>query len=502
MENLTKEQQVILDNLSDSDVDDTFPENWDKDFQRSILSMLLQDKYFLLQGRNLIRSCYFTDKAQKLICDLLFKFYDEYNDLPTKKCLSHEISVTVEDEAKRLYFLGELSALYQSYHSGLDSREYLQDNIVNFAQTQKIKVAFKDSMKVMKDYGIRDQNTWDKVKVILREALLLEKNFDIGLDYFNQLESRYDEIEESQESGEKFITNFPSIDEELQGGIGRGEIAAVVSASGVGKSLWLANIANWNVLRGKRVLYLSTEMKQNKVAMRIDSILTGIPIHELIDRREEVISKIKKVVHDKDDKRLFLLKRFPSKTADINTFRAYYSQVVLHGFKPDLVIVDYVGEMKDYSDLPKHESRERMVGDLTQWCGEEDFGLLTALQPNRTGKEVSRSGYIDDDHFGDSYGQIRPLDACWSLNQNDSEKALGLMRVYVIKHRDGNSHYRFFAQVDGKNANCTLRMREVSKDYYDQLLNEKKEFASQNMKLSSMKGSSLPQEIDLEDLKR
>src|SRR5690606_35057560 len=214
---LTKEQQVILDNLSDSDVDDTFPENWDKDFQRSILSMLLQDKYFLLQGRNLIRSCYFTDKAQKLICDLLFKFYDEYNDLPTKKCLSHEISVTVEDEAKRLYFLGELSALYQSYHSGLDSREYLQDNIVNFAQTQKIKVAFKDSMKVMKDYGIRDQNTWDKVKVILREALLLEKNFDIGLDYFNQLESRYDEIEESQESGEKFITNFPSIDEELQG---------------------------------------------------------------------------------------------------------------------------------------------------------------------------------------------------------------------------------------------------------------------------------------------
>tara|TARA_Y100000034_G_scaffold103692_1_gene129545 strand:- start:19798 stop:21300 length:1503 start_codon:yes stop_codon:yes gene_type:complete len=497
---LTSEQQVILDNLGDPEIDESFPDNWDKDFQRSILSMLLADRHFLLQSRDKIVPRYFVDKAQRLICELLFDFYDEYNDSPQKKYLVHEITHRVEDEKKRLYFLGELNVLFNYYYPGLETREYLQDNIINFAQTQKIKVAIKDSMKVMKDYGVRDQSTWDKVGIILKDALLLERNFDLGLDYFKDLDARYDSLMESEEIGERFITNFPSIDDELGGGIGRGEIAAIVSASGVGKSVFLANVATWNVLRGKRVLYLSTEMKQNKVAMRIDAIMTGVPIWDLVNRREEVVAKVKRVVRDNEDKRMFMLKRFPSKSADINTFRAYYSQVTMHGFKPDLVIVDYVGEMKDYTNIPKHESRERMVGDLTQWCGEEDFSLFTALQPNRTGKQESRSGYIDDDHFGDSYGQIRPLDACWSLNQNNRENSLGLMRVYVIKHRDGSAHYPFYAQVDGKFGGCTLRMKEVSKEFYSKALNEKKESAIERVKLEPI-GDAYPQEIDIEELR-
>jgi KaiC/GvpD/RAD55 family RecA-like ATPase len=501
METLTTEQQDILDNLGDSEIDESFPDNWDKEFQRSILAMLLADSHFLLMSRDKIVPRYFVDKAQRLICELLFEFYDEYNNAPAKKYLVHEITLRVDDEKKRIYFLGELNVLTNYFYPGLETRDYLQDNIVNFAQTQKIKVAFKDSMKAMKDYGVRSSETWDKVGVILRDALLLEKNFDLGLDYFDDPDARYDEMAEQCELGEKFITRMPSIDDELVGGIGRGEIAAVVSASGVGKSVFLANIATWNVLRGKRVLYLSTEMKQNKVAMRIDSIMTGISIKDLVKRRKEVVAELKRTVFDKEDKKLFMLKKFPSKSADINTFRAYHSQVQMHGFKPDLVIVDYVGEMKDYADIPKHESRERMVGDLTQWCGEEDFGLFTALQPNRTGKEVSRSGYIDDDHFGDSYGQIRPLDACWSLNQNDNEKSLGLMRGYVIKHRDGESHYPFYVHSDGKFGNCTLRMSEVSKDTYMKTLNEKKEYTSNNTSLPPLVGTVAPDELDLETLK-
>lgn len=504
MEQLTSEQQIILDNLSDPEIEESFPDNWDKEFQRSILSMLLADRHFLLQSRDMVHPRYFVDKSHRLICELLFEFYDKYKDPPQKKYLSHEITHRVEDEKKRLYFLGELNVLSNFYYPGLETRDYLSDNIVNFAQTQKIKVAFKDSMKVMKDYGVRDDATWGKVGTILRDALLLEKNFDPGLDYFKNIEERYDELLHAEEHGEKFITNFPSIDDELGGGLGRGEIGAVCAPSGVGKSIFLANVATWNLLRGKRVLYLSTEMKQNKVAMRIDAILTNTAVYELAQKRKEVIERIREVVVDNEDQRMFMLKWFPAKSADINSFRAYLSQLTLHnGFKPDLVIVDYVGEMKDYTDVPKHESRERIVGDLTQWCAEEDFTLLTALQPNRTGKEVSRSGYIDDDHFGDSYGQIRPLHACWSLNQNDKENALGLMRVYVIKHRDGSAHYPFYAQVQRRAPGLTgtLRMKEVSKEFYVKSLNEQKEYASQQVELEKVQGSALPQELDINDLK-
>ena len=509
---LTSEQQDILDNLGDSEADESFPDNWDKEFQRSILAMLLADKHFLLQSRDKVLPRYFVDKAQRLICEVLFELYDKYNAIPEKKFIAHEIKHRVEDEKKRVYFLGELNVLANYFYPGLDQRDYLQDNIVNFAQTQKIKVAFKDSMKVMKDYGVRCSETWDKVGILLRDALLIDKNFDMGLDYFSDPSARYDEMAEQEEIGERFVTGFPSVDDELMGGLGRGEIAAVVSASGVGKSVLLANIATINVLRGKKVLYLSTEMKQNKVAMRIDSIMTGISIKELVKRREDVIANLKRVVRDHENKQMFMLKRFPAKSADINTFRSFYAQIGMHGFKPDLVIVDYVGEMKDYSDIPKHESRERMVGDLTRWCQEEDFCLFTALQPNRAGKEVSRSGYIDDDHFGDSYGQIRPLDACWSLNQSDNENSLGLMRGYVIKHRDGSSHYPFYVKVDGKYGDCTLRMTEIGKDTYKIRMNEKKEYTHEQTgtSMGSFKGNADasvgdgfvgPNELDVDELK-
>lgn len=48
---LTAEQQSILDNLVEPEGDESFPDNWDKEFQRSILAMLLSDRYFLLQSR-------------------------------------------------------------------------------------------------------------------------------------------------------------------------------------------------------------------------------------------------------------------------------------------------------------------------------------------------------------------------------------------------------------------------------------------------------------------
>jgi hypothetical protein len=146
--------------------------------------------------------------------------------------------------------------------------------------------------------------------------------------------------------------------------------------------------------------------------------------------------------------------------------RAYYAQVVQEGFKPDLVIVDYIGEMQDYPGMPIHESRPKMVRDLRGFAVLEQICILTAMQPaTGSSREVIKlGGVIDDDNTGDAKAQNRPLDAFWSINQLNDEKECGVARLFVIKHRDGKSRFISHIQFDYD----TLKMRQISESKYKQ----------------------------------
>ena len=132
-------------------------------------------------------------------------------------------------------------------------------------------------------------------------------------------------------------------------------------------------------------------------------------------------------------------------------------------FNPDLVIVDYIGEMKDYPGMPTWESRQKMTRDLRGFAVEEKICLLTAMQPNRSGKEAVKAGLlIDDENLSDSYGQVRPLDAMWTINQTIVERGCGVARIFIAKHRDGESRKQFYVQFNMKN----LKIDQISEERY------------------------------------
>ena len=152
------------------------------------------------------------------------------------------------------------------------------------------------------------------------------------------------------------------------------------------------------------------------------------------------------------------------------------------GFKPDLIVVDYIGEMKDYPNMPTWESRYRIVRDLRGFATEEGVCIFTAMQPNKNAREAQNTegigpGVIDDTNLADSYGQIRPLDGCWSINQMHQEKEAAMARIFVIKHRHGKSRFTFYVEYDYKSKNeqenekykraGTLAMTEISAAEYD-----------------------------------
>ena len=427
---LTLEERETLKSCADPDAIVSNQYKWDQELQREVLGLLLNDRFFTLQADGLIKPEYFVSETHQLVAGIIFKHFAKYKTLPNRTQLFQEIKdklVNAPPESK-VFIFGELNTVYEYYLPGAETREYYLDKITNFAKGMAMRRAFSQCLEEYKRAPEEDE-TFAKIELLIRKALNTERNIDLGLDYFQTFEERYARMEEKIRTGDYFVTGFKEIDDAFKwGGLDRGEIGSVVGLSGTGKSVFLVNAAMANLHRGKKVLYISLEIDTDRCAERFDAQFanpepfgdahTGVTNKNLYEKKESVFAALREYVAEKDDRRLLVVKQFPGASLDTAALRAYYSQVKMLGFEPELVIVDYIGQMKDLPNMPTYESREKLVDQLRAFAVEERVCVMTAMQPDGRSREVVKlGGVIDDENLADSKGQIRGLDACWSINQ-------------------------------------------------------------------------------------
>lgn len=464
--------------------------SWDLEFQRHIIALLMVDQQFLVQSMDLIKPSYFANKAHRIACSILFKLFKKYKTMPKKSFLMQEFKEELKSDKAKLAHIGEVVALYDYFEPGLEARQYLSDKILFFAQVEAAKQAADKMFKILEKSPDDEEKTWSEIRTIWTTALQTNRNYDIGLKYFESLHERYERMrEEEGDKTEIFVTGHDGIDTKIKGGGYRhGEMITIVADSGVGKSVELTCIAAENVKRGKKCVYITLELAEDRVAERFDAIMTGASIHCLFDMKDEVFESLEGFVEDKDDKNLIVIKHFPGKSADINTIRAYLGQLKFNGFTPDMVVIDYVGEMKLHAGIPAFESLELVVSELRGLADEEHVFLATAMQPNRGAKEAQKSGRIEAEHLANSHGQIRPVDGAFSLNQNESEKALKLGRMGVMKQRFGQSGYQIYIHFDPE---C-LKITEISKETYKSRMNSRTEKVSDEVAIDMVVKEYVP----------
>lgn len=480
---LTEEEIFKLSKNTNPDNEQVIKYNWTEEFQKNIISLLLNDRWFAVQCRDLINPNYFVEEVHQILCRNLFNHLDKWNVLPQRSFVQEEIAASIQNKdsnIKNLY-IAETNLLYEKYVPNVEAREYLLEKILNFAKLMSLKNAFDSSLQLMKK-SPEDEATWMKIQSLLKEALLVDRNFNEGLNYFETIQERFERMKKIEETQERFTSGFKSIDDALLGGgPHRGEIYSWIGLSGTGKSLALVSAALRNIQLGKKVLYVSLEMDEDKIAERFDAQIANVDINKIIEKSDYVMNSLSEQVQEKDDKRTLVIKQFPAGSMNVNTLKAYLQQLYMIGFTPDLLVVDYIGEMKDYPNMPTWESRYRIVRDLRGLATEENVCIFTAMQPNKDAREAQNKdglgpGVIDDTNLADSYGQIRPLDGCWSINQMHQEKEACLARIFVIKHRHGESRFTFYVEYDYKTKDKeedekygrvgTLSMREISEAQY------------------------------------
>ena len=142
-EPLSEDEMRELERLTDPD--ESVPDakyKFDDEFQRSIVGLLLNDRWFAVQCRDLISPAYFLDERHQLFCKILFHHIDEYNILPTKTVVGQEVKdkISDRDDKVKYHYSAEMELVYKKYVPGLDSRKYYLDKIVTFAKL----VGFRD----------------------------------------------------------------------------------------------------------------------------------------------------------------------------------------------------------------------------------------------------------------------------------------------------------------------------------------------------------------------
>ena len=463
---------------------------WGEEYQKEILSMLLADRQFLMSTRGLVKPYYFTNKAHREICRIVFSYWDQYKKQPTRTIILNEMGDRLKDNEAKFFYLGALNTLYDAYQPGLEHRDYNLNNIVSFAKLQAVKDAWRKGMEDIEKFGPTDE-AFERVQNYWKDAMSVSLDQNPGLNYFMTLQERYSMGEAKIDPKDLFTTGFKSLDAALtKGGGARGELGSVMALPGVGKSLFLTRMAVANLLQGKKVLYISCEMKEADIAVRFDAQLADYNIRSLFSHKDIVIPRIWSHVQDYDPKEQdrLVIKWFPSGTADVNTFRGFHEQCKMNGFVPDMFVVDYVGEKKDYAGMKIYESRELIVKDLVGFVGEENMYGATAMQPNRSAREAQQEHVLDDSHLGDAFGQVRPLHQFWSLNQRDDEKSQGVGRGFTIKHRDGKSRFIFYLKWDPD----TLRIEEISEHTYRGRLSDYKDKIVQEVSVDGVVTGSGP----------
>lgn len=179
------------------------------------------------------------------------------------------------------------------------------------------------------------------------------------VDLVNNRDERIENLRERIEirkSGKSLLgipSGFPTIDENM-GGWQRGDFVTLAAWTGQGKS-WLAmKMAQHAWTEGYRVLYFSLEMSALQIGYRFDTILSGaygggLTNQSLTHATEDITyDKYKTWLGDiMHDKHPFIVVT----NEDLDEVTPNTVQAKIEQWKPDLVILDYVGLFDDDSGV-------------------------------------------------------------------------------------------------------------------------------------------------------
>ena len=305
--------------------------------------------------------------------------------------------------------------------------DWFMDEFEKFTQHKALERAIISSADLLEkhDYGA--------VEVLIKEAVQIGLARDMGTDYFADPRGRLLGI---KDKNGQVSTGWPGMDRKLFGGFNRGELNIFAGGSGAGKSLFLANLGVNFALAGLNVVYLTLELSEALVSMRIDAMVTGISTKDIFKDLDDVEMKVKMIGKKAG---MLQVKYMPSgKTA--NDVRAYLKEYEIKvGKKVDVLLVDYLDLLmpvsKKISPADLFIKDKYVSEELRNLAVEKNCVFVTAAQLNRGAVEEVE---FDHSHISGGLSKIQTADNVFGIFTSRAMRERGRYQLQLMKTRSSS----------------------------------------------------------------
>ena len=430
--------------------------------EKVILRNLVYNEEYLRKVLPFIEPDYFNDRNERVVFEHITKYAAEYNSLITKEVLQIEIEDRrdiTQDEVKNIFgTINELEDIECDF-------EWLSDTTEKWCRDRAIYLALMESIKIAD--GQDDKKNRDAIPTILSDALSVSFNRNVGHDYLEDYEERY-ELYNKKESRIQFDLEY--FNKITKGGLPNKTLNIALAGTGVGKSLFMCHHASSVLLEGKNVLYITLEMAEEKIAERIDANLLNVNIQEIVDLPKPIFeSKVTNLA--KKTQGSLIIKEYPTASAHSGHFKALLNELALKkAFKPDIIFIDYLNicassRYRAGSNVNSYSYIKAIAEELRGLAVEANVPIVSATQTTRSG---FASSDVDLTDTSESFGLPATADLMFALISTEELEGLGQIMVKQLKNRYNDPTYnrRFVIGVD----RTKMRLYDCEQTAQDDLL--------------------------------
>jgi len=377
---------------------------------------------------------FFTNVTLKELFEIAKEHVDKYKEAPSKEQIASLIKIKGLSEKLNddiLNAVYNVKTVMDQYDT-----EWLEQNVGSWIQIRNLDNVMRKAIATVKTSKITADNASEiveKIRHMLTSETAIDFTFNIGSDFF-------DPASHLQTKLARTSTGYDYLDLALKGGYWKGALIAFLSGPKAGKSMWLCNLAAKSVLGGYNTAYISFELQEELVTMRIGSNMLDIPIdtYEETAKDQDLIKTKINNLKQNSLKKLGVLniKEFPSSSASVNDVVTYLKKAEeLLGIKFDNIFIDYINIMKNWRN-PNSENTylkiKQISEDLRAAAMVNKWTIITVTQTNRTGWDSSD---LTVSSIAESAGLLHTVDVLFGIITSPEMKARGEYFLKCLANR-------------------------------------------------------------------
>ena len=425
-----------------------------KSEERQIITGMIVSDDFLKQIIVLYDKNYFVLNYAKDVAEWCVEYFNKYKKAPFKEIkaifLSKKKEIFDDDRLEQIEkFLESISDDYSNYNF-----DYNIDKAINYFKNASLNELIEriKSFQLIEDYAGAESE--------IAKFKRVEKNEHAGIDVFNDIDASIQAIRKIND--DEYLFKFPGALGELSRPFRRKDFIAIVGPAKRSKTWWLLELAILSTVNRLNTVFFSFETPRDDLLLRIHQRMTGDPLsnidekmkielpyfHEMWDQNKTILKRsvykmpitAKKVLNRFKNANImakgakFELICAPSNSMSVADVEAHLDNLEYYdGFQADVVIIDYA----DITRPTRYGDKRHELDNI--WLGyraiSQKRNCLVATVSHTAKATLERDIKASD--LSEDNRKLNHVTWLAGINQTESEKDLGLIRMSILADRNG-----------------------------------------------------------------